>query len=177
MRKNGPWNVQSSEIKYKNPWIEVREDKVLRPDGTEGIFGTVDYGRGVSIVALDAHHNIHLVKEYFYVLEEYGTLTPSGGIDGNETPLQAAHRELLEELGLTSNQWLELGITNALTMIIKHPSYLFLARDVKVVQESESGIERVVMPFDDACTMVMDSKITHGPSCVAILKARQVLLS
>jgi hypothetical protein len=31
------------------------------------------------------------------------------------------------------------------------------------------------MHFDEAVCMVLDSRITHGPSCVAILKARHWL--
>lgn len=177
MKKNGPYTVTSSEIKYKNPWIEVREDKVIRPDGKEGLFGTVDYGEGVSIVALDTEQNIYLVKEYFYVLEKYGVQTPSGGVDGGEGPLQAAKRELLEEIGAVSEMWSNLGMIDALTTIIKHPAHLFLARNIEIVQEPESGIERIKVPFSEAVQMVLDSEITHGPSCVAILKAKIFLES
>jgi ADP-ribose pyrophosphatase len=175
MKKNGPFTIISSEIKYKNPWIEVREDKVLRPEGKEGIFGTIDYGRGVSVVALDSKRNIYLEREYYYVLERYGTQTPSGGIDGEESPLDAAKHELLEETGATSERWIELGVIDALTMILKHPSHLFLALNVTIVQEPESGIERIVIPFDEAYKMVLDGEITHAPSCVAIMKAKAYL--
>ena len=62
----GPYTVTSSKQIYQNPWITVQEDTVIRPDGKEGIFTTVDNGTGVSVVALDKENNIYLVKEYFY---------------------------------------------------------------------------------------------------------------
>lgn len=173
--KKGPFTITESKQIYKNPWIEVQEDKVIRPDGKEGIFATVDFGSGVSVVALDSENNIHLIKEFYYVLKEYGTQTPSGGIDPNETPLQAAQKELLEETGLVANKWQELGMTHPFTNIIKSPTYLFLAQDLEKKQEPEKGIELIKIPFPKAVEMVLSSEITHSPSCVAMLKAKALL--
>jgi ADP-ribose pyrophosphatase len=175
MQKKGPYKVLSSETKYKNPWIEIIEEKVIRPEGKEGIFGIIDYGRGTSTVALDSKKNIYLIREYYYALEEYGIQLPSGDIANGETPLQGAQRELLEEVGAASETWIDLGYINPMTMILRSPAYLFLARDIELKQDAEQGIERVVVPFDEAYQMVLDSKITHGPSCVAILKAKAYL--
>jgi hypothetical protein len=32
-----PWQTLSTKEVYDNSWISVREDKVVRPDGAEGI--------------------------------------------------------------------------------------------------------------------------------------------
>ena len=45
-RKNGPWTIKKTIQKYKNPWIEVKEDQVIRPDGKPGIFGIVNMKAG-----------------------------------------------------------------------------------------------------------------------------------
>ena len=149
---------------------------MLRPDGKEGIFGTVEYGIGVSIIALDVQHNIYLIREYDYILEEYGIKTPSGGVDGKEPIIKAAKRELIEETGLESENWKELGYVNPLTMVIKVPQYLFLAQDVQKIHEKVEGeIEVMKVPFDTAYQWVMENKITHSPSCVGILKTKILL--
>ncbi len=168
-------SLLSSETKYKNPWIQVIEEKVIRPEGKEGLFGIIYYGRGNSTVALDAEENIYLVKEYYYAVEEYGIQVPSGDIAEHETPVQGAQRELLEEIGATSENWTELGYVNPLTMILKSPAYLFLAQGIQIKNEPEAGVELTKLPFEEACRMVLDSKITHAPSCVAILKAKAYL--
>src|SRR5260221_11768945 len=130
MKNRGPFTIKSSKTVYKNPWIEVKEDEVIRPDGTEGIFGTIDYVPGLSIVALNKNNEIYLVKEYYYVLEEEGIQTPSGGVDFGENTFQAAKRELLEENGCVSGEWVDLGLVQALNMIIKYPSKLFFSKKV-----------------------------------------------
>ncbi len=171
--QKGPFTITESKQIYKNDWIEVQEDKVIRPDGQEGLFTTVDTGIGVSIVAIDADNTIYLIKEYHYVLKQYGVQTPAGAVDKGETPLQAAQRELLEETGCTAKTWTELGMVNALTSIIRSPVYLFLAQELTKTQEPEADIEQIKVPLEKAVEMVMNSEITLGPSCVAILKAKE----
>jgi hypothetical protein len=58
--QKGPWTVKSTETKYKNPWIEVREDKVIRPDGKDGICGVVTMKSGVSVLPYDTEGNVYL---------------------------------------------------------------------------------------------------------------------
>lgn len=172
MKNRGPFKVKSSKKVYKNPWIEVKEDKVIRPDGTDGIFGIIDYGKGVTIVALNHKKELFLVKEFFYALNRFGIHLPSGGVDTGETSLQAAKRELREETGVVAKTWKSLGYVDPLTQILSCPHELFLATDIQELEKEEEEIENIKMPFSEAYQMVLDSKITHAPSCIAILKAK-----
>ena len=40
--EGNPWRTLSSRPIYSNPWIKVREDQVIRPDGNPGIYGVVE---------------------------------------------------------------------------------------------------------------------------------------
>ena len=40
---SNPWTTLSRRLVYENPWIRVREDQVLRPDGQPGIYGVVEF--------------------------------------------------------------------------------------------------------------------------------------
>lgn len=40
MRK--PWKKIKSKVIHKNPWYQLREDDVLRPDGKKGKYYYVD---------------------------------------------------------------------------------------------------------------------------------------
>lgn len=169
--KKGPYKVLSSKTVYKNPWIEVREDNVVRK-GKKSTFGIINYKPGISVVALDKDKNIYLVREFYYAINEYGIQVPSGGIEKGQSPLDAAKTELLEETGLVANNWISLGFVHPLTMILNSPAYLFLVLNVRKNVEPEKGIELVKMPFEEAYKMVLDGKIVHAPSCVVILKAK-----
>ncbi|MBW2970476.1 NUDIX hydrolase [Candidatus Woesearchaeota archaeon] len=178
LRKNGPWTIEETAIKYKNPWIEVREDQVIRPDGKPGIFGVVTMKGGVSVLALDDEGYVYLTKEFHYAVEEEIIEVASGAIDGGETPLETAKRELEEELGIKAGEWTSLGMINPFTTVIKSPSYLFLARKLSFTDanpDPTETIKLVKVKFEDALKMVMEGEITHGPSCVVILKAKEHL--
>ena len=61
-----------------------------------------------------------------------------------------------------------------LTAALLSPTQIFLATDLRFTHtnmESTERIERVELPFDEVLRMVIESEITHAPSCVAILKA------
>jgi hypothetical protein len=42
-QKKGPWHMVSSSIKYQNPWITVREDKVIRGGSVATILKAVEF--------------------------------------------------------------------------------------------------------------------------------------
>lgn len=173
--KRGPYEITSSKQIYKNPWITVREDEVIRPNGEKGMFGVVDYLSGAAIVALTDKNEIFLVKEYAYAIDDYTISLPSGAVDEGESPLEAAKRELMEEAGVSAPEWTDLGLIHPFTMIIKGPQYLFLAKGATVTSGHEDECELLTIPFTEAYQMVMDNKITHAGSCLAILKAREFL--
>ncbi len=101
----GPWRVKSSKVVYQNPWIKVTEDQVIRPDGKPGIFGVVEQKHGVCVVPIDNVGNVYLIKEYKYAIGRISTEIVAGGVDQDETLLQAAKRELKEEAGIIAKKW------------------------------------------------------------------------
>lgn len=178
MRKHGPWTIKETTPKYKNPWIEVNEDQVIRPDGKPGIFGTVKIKSGVSVLPLDDSGFVYLTEEFRYALGKGSIEVVSGAIDKDETPINCAKRELKEELGIEAKEWIDLGLVNPFTSVIASPAYLFLAKNLKFTKRNQEGTEIITLKkfkLGEAVKMVLDSKITHGPSCVLILKANEFL--
>jgi 8-oxo-dGTP pyrophosphatase MutT (NUDIX family) len=174
MKKN-PYKILSSRTVYKNPWIEVKEEEVISPSNEKKVFGIVDNGQGVQIVAVNDKNEVYLIREYYYVLGEYGIQTPAGGIEKGETPLAAAKKELEEETGITASTWIPLGQLHPLTMIIKSPQHLFLALDLRKGKKTEKEIEVVKVPLHKVYDMVLSGEISFAPSSVAILKAKAYL--
>ncbi len=178
MQQHGPWKIKKRVVKYKNPWIEVHEDEVMRPDGKPGIFGSITMKPGISVLALDEQGFVYLTKEFYYAIGKEGFGTVSGGIDKGESPLTAAKRELREEIGAKARQWISLGMVDPFTMSVNSPAYIFLAKGLTFMKTQHEGtekIETVKVRLDEAVTMVMQSKITHAQSCVLILKAKEYL--
>ena len=178
MKDHGPWKIKSSEIKYKNPWIEVREDQVIRPDGKDGVYGVYSQAPGVSVLALDDKGYAYLVSEFRYAIGQDSLETVSGAIDAGEQPLETAKRELQEEAGVVAGEWTDLGRIEALSSTVSAPQNLFLAQKLEFTEhdrEPNEILEVKKVLFSDAVQMVMDGRISYGPTCVLILKAERFL--
>ncbi|MBW4574294.1 MAG: NUDIX hydrolase [Aphanothece sp. CMT-3BRIN-NPC111] len=176
VRKNGPWSIQDTTQKYENSFIDVREDQVLTPDGQQGTYGTVKMKPAVGVLPIDGDRICYLIRQFRYALGRESLEVVCGAIDDQEPPLEAAQRELKEELGIEADEWSDLGILDLDTSIVQCPIHLFLAKNLTFTETQREGTETMVtvkMPFDEAIQKVMDSTITHSPSCVLLLKAQK----
>lgn len=176
-RKNGQWTIKETHRKYKNEFIEVFEDEVVKPDGKDGAFATVHIKAGASVLPVDDEGNVYLVKQFRYVIGEESLEAPCGAIE-NEEPLAAAKRELKEELGIEAEEWISLGTAETDTSIVSCPAHFFVARKLTFGQPDREGVEvmkTVKISFDEAVEKVLSSEIRHGTSCILILKAKLVL--
>ena len=172
--KHGPWTIVQSNEVYRDAWMTVRMDNVLRPDGEPGTYSTVRIKPGVCVIPVADDGICYLTKEFHYAVGRDTIEGISGGIEDGETAEFAAARELEEEVGIVAGKLLSLGVVDPLTAAMLSPTQMFLATDLRFTQtnmESTECIERVEMPFDEVLRMVIENEITHAPSCVAILKA------
>jgi 8-oxo-dGTP pyrophosphatase MutT (NUDIX family) len=179
-KMKGPYEFLSRREVYGNPWLELHEDRVMHPDGREGYFGVVRMQPGSTVLALSEGGDAYLVREYKYAVERESLELISGGLETEETPLEAAKRELKEETGLEAVEWIDLGVVDPFTTLINSPNYLFLALGVEEGEAARDGsevLEVFKVPFSEVVQMVMRSEITHGASCVLILKAQTYLNS
>jgi ADP-ribose pyrophosphatase len=178
MKKNGPFQIKGSIEKYTNPWLSVREDQVIRPDGKDGIYGVVTILPGISVLPIDDNGDVYLEELFEYAISQTGIETVSGGIDKDETPLAAAKRELQEELGISAKEWTDLGLINPFTGTVNSPATLFIAKKLafeKAAPEATEQFKVLRVPFREALKMAIDGRITHSPSVVLILKAARQL--
>src|SRR6516162_8679399 len=130
MRQHGPWQIVRSHAIYKDNWLEVRKDDVIRPDGASGTHGVVFLKPGVSVLALDDEQRVYLTDEFHYGVGRRTIEVVSGGREPHEDPLDAARRELAEELGIAAAEWIALGYFDPFTTMLCAPAELFLARQL-----------------------------------------------
>ncbi len=167
-----PWQTLSTRIVYENAWIRVREDQVIQPDGAPGIYGVVEFHGCVGVLPIDADGNVHLVGQYRYPLQQYSWEIPEGGCHPGEAPLEAAQRELREELGLVADKLELLGTSHLSNSVSDETAYYYLATHLtqrEATPEGSEQLEHRVVPFAEALRMVLQSEITDSLSQTAIL--------
>lgn len=99
-----------SKIVYQNKWMLVREDKIARSSGAQGIFGVVEKPDFVVIIPVSGN-DIYLVEQYRYPVQARYWELPQGSWEENTDvdPLEIAIGELREETGLIAQKMMYVG--------------------------------------------------------------------
>ncbi|MBM7829674.1 8-oxo-dGTP pyrophosphatase MutT (NUDIX family) [Agromyces cerinus] len=170
------WPTRERRTVYENRWITVTEDDVVRPDGTEGIYGVVELRNdAVFIVAMTDDDEVLLVTIDRHTVGS-SIEVPAGSTDGEE-PIVAARRELLEETGHEAAEWREIGRMTALNGICRATETVYLAAGARRVasvagSQAEEGISAVqAVPFAEVVRMVSAGEITDGETIAALFYA------
>ena len=169
-----PWKTLATRVVYANPWLRLREDTVVQPDGHEGIYGVVEMRPSVGIVALNDADEVALVTQWRYPLGRMSVEIPTGGSEASDPGvLAAAQRELREETGLSASRWRELGFVDNSNGVTTDTAHMFLATGLQAGADAQDPEEQVILswlPFGQAVQNVLAGSITESVSVAAILK-------
>ncbi|CTQ75437.1 NUDIX domain-containing protein [Roseibium alexandrii] len=104
-------NKLSRKTVYKNRWMQVHEDAVRFPDGSEGIYGLVDKPDFALIIPRHDDGRFQLVEQYRYPVGGRYWEFPQGSWEGvqNADLEQVALGELEEETGFKAKSLTKLG--------------------------------------------------------------------
>ena len=177
-RKYGPWTIKSSERLYADEFAEVWVDEVSQPGVEPSRRVTMRMKEGVAVLALDGEGFAHLVRTFRYAVGKECVEVVQGGAEEGEEPEASARRELKEELGVEAEEWIDLGLVDAITSQVYSPARIFLARGLRFGEpdtEPTEDLKPLKVKLDEAVRMVMEGEITQGISCALILKASRFL--
>jgi 8-oxo-dGTP pyrophosphatase MutT (NUDIX family) len=169
-----PWRRVSRRIAYENPWIEIRHDDVIRPDGKPGIYGVVHFRHyATGVVPLDeATDRVLLVGQWRYALDRYSWEIPEGGADFDEDPEDAARRELAEETGYSGGTWRLICQADLSNSVSDEVAYAYLATDLvpgKAAPEPTEDLQLRWVQFDEALAMIERSEIRDALTIMPLL--------
>lgn len=177
--KENPWTTKDTRIVYENPWITVREDKVIQPSGCDGIYGVVQTRIATGIIALTEKSEVILIGQYRYPTECYSWEIVEGGAERGENPLEGAKRELAEEAGVIAEEWEQLGGEIHLSNCHSDErAYLYVAKGLSSVPkqpDETEDLEVAQVSLVTALDMVDRGEIKDALSIIGLLRmARRV---
>lgn len=117
----------SSREVYRNPWMRLREDEILRSNGQKGIYGVVEKDDSAIILPIDGGR-VWLVEQFRYTIQERAVELPQGGWEMEiDSPEELARGELQEELGLHAAEMTYLGTLWIAYGFNRQKQHVFLA--------------------------------------------------
>ena len=172
-------DIVSSETVFEGAVWNVRRD-VLRYNDTEIAREYVDHTGAVGVLAIDGDGRVLMIRQYRHPVRHRDWEIPAGLLDiENESPLEAARRELSEEADLEADRW------NVLADIFSSPGgndevvRIYLARGVRSTgstferEAEEADIEVAWVPLDEAVDAALSRRLHNAPLLVALLAARE----
>jgi ADP-ribose pyrophosphatase len=164
------------ETIYEGRIIDLRLERYRFPDGEEVEREVIRHQGAVAVVAHDGT-DLFLVRQPREVVDDPDFLEiPAGRLDvEGEAPLDAAKRELAEEIGKAAERWEPLTEFVSSVGIMDEVVHVFLASglsDAQAEAEHNERIEIVRWPLadlDGAIAATRDAKTLIG---LLLLKAR-----
>ena len=123
-----------------------------------------------AVIAIDRDEQLTLVRQRRVPVDASLLECPAGFIDGAESPLEAARRELAEETGLTGGDWHEVTTFFTSAGFTDERVHLFLATGLQPGEASpdeDEELEVVRVPLADVPGLLAD--VTDAKTLIGLL--------
>jgi len=132
----------------------------------------------VIIVPMLDEDTVLLAREYAAGLHHYEVGLPKGRLEKNESIIDAAQREMKEEIGYGARNLEELTQLSLAPGYMTHITHIVLARDLypeKLEGDEPEELEVVPWPIDDLHSLIARPDCTEGRTIAALYIARDYL--
>ena len=178
------WPVEQTRDLHRDAWVvALREDRITMPDGSGEPFRrlVLEHPGAAVVLAVDDRERVLCLWQYRHAAARTFVEIPAGLLDGGpeESPLDVARRELVEETGYEAGDWTHLVTTYASPGISAEVAHLYLARDLRHVgrgafepQHEEALMRTGWVPFADLHAAVLAGDVQDAPVVIAVLAAQ-----
>lgn len=160
----------SEKLEYKNPFMQVYREEVIRPNGTKRPYWVLDRGGDFSvIIPLFPDNTTTLVGQYRVPTGKFLWEFPMGMVK-DATPLKTAKQELREETGLRAKKWKKIGFFYLAPGFSGQRSHIFIASDLtqgKSEPEDDEYITTKRVSLGKVKEMIRKGSIVDGPTIIA----------
>lgn len=131
------WEIISGEYLHKAPWLTVRKDHVVLPNGNHILsYYILEYPDWVNTIAITRDGQFVFIRQYRHGLQKTSYELCAGVCEKEDaSPLISAQRELLEETGYGNGKWKEYMQVSPNPSTHTNITYCFLATDVEKISE------------------------------------------
>ena len=167
------WTPLASSVRYTHGRLALREDTWRLPDESERVYPVLVIGVAVGVLPLVEPDRVLLVRQYRHLQRGTAWELPGGGALPDETPLDAAQRELREEGGYRAARLEFLTRFHPSAAYLDETGYCYVASELTpdpLPSDDDEFFERAVFPLEEVVRMTLAGEITESFSKVTILQ-------
>ena len=155
----------------------IKENYTLE-NGVTSDMDFIQHPGAAAMVPMLNNQEVVLIKQYRHAIREFIWEIPAGTLDPNESPLNCARRELIEEIGYSATDWHQLGTITPLPGCSDEHIHIFLASDLKPEEQQLDDDEMInvhKINLSEALQMILAGEISDGKTISGLFLATQWL--
>lgn len=168
----------STEDVYRGRLLHLQRQEVRLPNGNTAHREIILHPGAVAMVPLTAEGQILLVRQYRKAANRILLEVPAGTLTPGEDILEAAERELREEIGYRPNKLTKLGGIFVAPGYSTEYIHLFLAEELvhdPLTLDLDEFIEPLAVTMADALARIASGEIEDAKSISSLLLTQQRL--
>ena len=162
---------KNDQLIHQGNLISLYREQVNLPDGRTTHYDIVRHPGGAVILATNERHEICLLRQYRHAIDDYIWELPAGCLEPEESALQTAQRELVEETGFTATDWAELGSIIPSPGFCNEVLWLFQASNLKPesrAKDSDEFLEPHWFKLDQIVEMAIQGEIRDAKTLAVL---------
>jgi 8-oxo-dGTP pyrophosphatase MutT (NUDIX family) len=167
------WEILSREVINDFGIVQIHKKQARSPrTGDVRDILAIDFPDWVLVLAITPAKEVVMVRQYRHGIEQICLELPGGLVDpGDASPAVAAKRELLEETGYRSAEFVQIGECYPQPAVLSNRCFFFLAIDAQKIQKPEmdagEDLEVIKVPLQEISSKIKHKDINHGMVCLA----------
>ncbi len=172
----GKWKVLNSQYLHREPWLTVRKERLELPNGNiVPDYYVLEYPNWVNTIAITKEKEFVLISQYRHGIEETCFELCAGVCDNtDQSLLESAQRELMEETGYGNGIWTEFMRLSPNASANNNYSYCFIARDVEKIHgqslEDSEDIAVHHFKYNELKQLLIEGKIVQATMAAPLWK-------
>jgi ADP-ribose pyrophosphatase len=163
---------------YRGKILDLSMNRFMSEGKGEVEIEIVHHNGGVGALPVFEDKTIALVRQWRYALNRYSLEIAAGRIEPGQTPEQAAHRELEEEVGYRAKNLTKLCEFFVAPGYCEERLYVYLATGLEESAQNlddDEEIEVIRMPFSEAMDLIGTCEINDAKSIITLLRAAPLI--
>ncbi len=150
------------------------QENITLDNGVTTDMEFVAHPGATAIIPMLTESRVILLKQYRHALRRYIWEIPAGTLDPQESVINCAKRELIEETGYSADQWQKLGELTPVPGYSDEQIHVYLATDLQPAKQDLDRDEIInvhEVDYREALEMIKAGKIQDAKSIAGLFLA------